>query len=290
MAVRHGNFSIRHDIGRSIFHRLGLAILLGGAFMLPAGRPAAAVEVLPHKAIYILHSRQVPGAEETVSADGMLIFEWIDTCDGWSINQRAKLRLGGGDEDEEEAGFEWRQITWESKDGRRYRYQSEEFRNGEKGDQRRGEASVESSGKGAVTTALPTRGQRDLPAGVMLPTAHSLRLLQAAAAGEGFLSANVFDGTVSDEPITITAALGPGALHWHDQDKQFPALAKVQSRPVDLAFFLNPGPEGLPDFEQSLQVYDNGVIGKMVFSFAGIPMEGDLRQLDVSSTEKCKAP
>lgn len=290
MALKRGNSSIRHGAGGWIFGRVGAAILLAGVLMLSAGQPADAVEVLPHKAIYILHSRQVPGAEETVTADGMLIFEWIDTCDGWSINQRAKLRLGGGDEDEEEAGFEWRQITWESKDGRRYRYQSEEFRNGEKGDQRRGEASFEASGKGAVTTALPTRGQHDLPAGVMLPTAHSLRLLQAATAGEGFLSANVFDGTVSDEPITITAALGPGTLHWHDQDKQFPALATVQSRAVDLAFFLDPGPEGMPDFEQSLQVYDNGIIGKMAFSFAGIPMEGELRQLDVSAKEKCKSP
>jgi hypothetical protein len=287
MTVRLGEFPDESRFCLRIIVRV-LSLLLVGVAALAMDRPADAVEVMPHKAIYVLHSRHIPGAEENVSADGMLVFEWLDTCDGWSVNQRAKLRLGGGD-DEEEAGFEWRQITWESKDGRRYRYQSEEFRNGERGDQRRGEARLEASGKGAVTTALPTRSQHDLPAGVMLPTAHSLRLLQAAAAGESFLSADVFDGTVSDEPITITAAFGPGTLHWHDQDKQFPALAKIPSRPVDLAFFLDPTPEGMPDFEQSLQLYDNGVIGKMVFSFAGIPMEGELRQLEVSPKDKCKS-
>ncbi|MET1026714.1 MAG: DUF1849 family protein, partial [Dongiaceae bacterium] len=96
-----------------------LAYLLTGlTFLLPAvstlgSAIADAAEILPHKAFYILHSRPVPGGAESVNADGLLIFEWIDTCDGWQVNQRAKIRLSG---EEADTGFEWRQITWESKD------------------------------------------------------------------------------------------------------------------------------------------------------------------------------
>jgi hypothetical protein len=268
-----------------------MALLTGLAFAslanpLTGTGAASAAEILPHKAFYALRSVQVPAGAETVSADGMLIYEWLDTCDGWQINQQAKLRLSDDDGD---TGFEWRQITWESKDGRRYRYQTEEFHDGEKGDQRRGEASFDAAGGGAVTTALPQRSQHSLPAGVLLPTAHSVRLLQAAEKGENFMSAEVFDGTVSDDPMQITAAIGRSASQWQGQDNKYPSLAKVPSRPVDLAFFLSDNADGEPDFEQTLRIYDNGVIGEMSFTFAGVAMEGELTRLDVAPPAKCKA-
>jgi envelope integrity protein B len=272
-------------LSRIVYLLTGLTFLLPAAWTL-GSIPADAAEILPHKAFYILHSQQVPGGAESVSADGLLIFEWTDTCDGWQVNQRAKIRLSGEDGD---TGFEWRQITWESKDGRRYRYQTEELHDGEKGEQRRGEASFDPGGPGAVTTALPERSQHPLSSDVLLPTAHSLHLLRAAEAGESFMSAEVFDGTVSDEPMQITAAMGPSSLQWQDQEKKFPALAKVPSRPVDLAFFLTDNPAGEPDFEQSLRVYDNGVIGRMTFTFAGVSMAGELSRLDVPPPAKCKA-
>ncbi|HEX9448236.1 MAG TPA: DUF1849 family protein [Dongiaceae bacterium] len=249
--------------------------------------PAQAIEFLPHKAIYTLHNRQVAGGDESLNADGMLVFEWLDTCDGWQVNQRAKLRLSG---ERGESEFEWRQITWEAKDGHRYRYQSQEFQDGQKGEQRQGEVSVNDAGIAQLTMASPQRGQTDLPGGILLPSAHSIKLLQAAAAGETYLSANVFDGTVSDAPLQIGAAIGPVMPQWQDQAKDFPALAKIPSRPVDLAFFIKEGnPEGKPDFEQSMRLYDNGVIGRMSFPFAGINMVGDLARLEVAPPAKCKA-
>lgn len=252
----------------------------------PGGNLAQATEILPHKAIYTLHNREISGGDEDLSADGMLIFEWLDTCDGWQVNQRAKLRLSS---ERGETDFEWRQITWEAKDGHSYRYQSQEFQDGEKGDQRQGEVSLDSKGVPELTMDSPQRNQSALPAGILLPTAHSLRLLKAGADGETYVSATVFDGTVSDSPMQIGAAIGPDMPQWQDQAKDFPPLAHVGSRPVDLAFFMKDGdPEGKPDFEQSMRLYDNGVIGRMSFPFAGVDMVGELVKLDVMPA-KCKA-
>jgi len=272
------------------------AVLLRGIFTsltslviaLPlAGRPALATEFLPHKAIYTLHNDQVPGGDESLSADGMLIFEWLDTCDGWQVNQRAKLRLSG---DRGETNFEWRQITWEAKDGHSYRYQSQEFQDGQKGELRQGEVSLNDAGKPQLTTSAPDKNQADLPDGVLLPTMHSLHLLKAASSGESYLSASVIDGTVSDAPMDISAAIGPAMPQWQEQAKDFPLLANVPSRAIDLAFFMKDAdPEGKPDFEQSMRLYDNGVIGRMSFPFAGVNMVGDLAKLDAVPPTKCKA-
>jgi hypothetical protein len=255
--------------------------------LLATALPASATEILPHKAIYTLHNREAVGGDENLSADGMLIFEWLDTCDGWQVNQRAKLRLSS---EQGETDFEWRQITWEAKDGHSYRYQSQEFQDGQKGDQRQGEVSLDDKGAPQLTMASPQRGQSALPADILLPTAHSLHLLKAAAAGDNYISAHVFDGTVSDSPMEIGAAIGPTMPQWQDQAKAFPALAHVPWRAVDLAFFMKGGDaEGKPDFEQSMRLYDNGVIGRMSFPFAGVDMVGDLAQLDVETNSKCKA-
>jgi hypothetical protein len=260
------------------------------SLLLPAlvaiGSKAQATEIMPHKAIYALHNNEAIGGDENLSADGMLIFEWLDTCDGWQVNQRAKLRLTS---ERGETDFEWRQITWEAKDGHSYRYQSQEFQDGQKGDQRQGEVSLDSKGVPQLTMASPQRNQSTLPANILLPSAHSLHLLKAGAAGENYVSATVFDGTVSDSPMEIGAAIGPAMPQWQDQAKNFPALAHVSSRPVDLAFFMKAGdPEGKPDFEQSMRLYDNGVIGRMSFPFAGVAMVGDLVKLDAVPA-KCKA-
>ena len=249
--------------------------------------PAQATEVMPHKAIYTLHNRESVGGDDNLSADGMMIFEWLDTCDGWQVNQRAKLRLSG---DRGETDFEWRQITWEAKDGHSYRYQSQEFQDGQKGEQRQGEVSLDNKGVPQLTMASPQQSQSALPAGVLLPTAHSLHLLKAAAAGETYVAATVFDGTVSDTPMQVGAAITPTMPPLPEQEKAFPALAKVPSRVVDLAFFLkDDNPAGTPDFEQSMRLYDNGVIGHMSFPFAGVDMVGDLVKLDPAPTGKCKA-
>jgi len=248
---------------------------------------ARATEVMPHKAVYSLHNRESVGGDDNLSADGMMIFEWLDTCDGWQVNQRAKLRLSG---DRGETDFEWRQITWEAKDGHNYRYQSQEFQDGQKGEQRQGEVSLDSKGVPQLTMSSPDQSQSALPADILLPTAHSLRMLKAAAAGETYVSATVFDGTVSEMPMQVGAAITPPMPPLPEQEKEFPALAKVPSRVVDLAFFLKDNdPAGMPDFEQSMRLYDNGVIGHMSFPFAGVDMVGDLVKLDPTPAGKCKA-
>lgn len=271
-----------HAFFASLTALLMIPALIGGT-----AAAAQATEVMPHKAIYTLHNRESVGGDDNLTADGMLIFEWLDTCDGWQVNQRAKLRLSG---DKGETDFEWRQITWEAKDGHSYRYQSQEFQDGQKAEQRQGEVSLDTKGVPQLTMAAPEQSQAALPTGTLLPTAHSLRLLKAAAAGENYISANVFDGTVSDTPMEIGAALGPAEPQWQDQAKQFPPLANVASRVIDLAFFLKDNDAaGMPDFEQSVRLYDNGVIGRMSFPFAGVDMVGDLVKLDAVPATKCKA-
>lgn len=266
----------------SILAFLAAAPLAGGGAV-----SAQATEVMPHKAVYSLHNRESVGGDDNLSADGMMVFEWLDTCDGWQVNQRAKLRLSG---DRGETDFEWRQITWEAKDGHNYRYQSQEFQDGQKGEQRQGEVSLDDKGVPQLTMSAPEQSQSALPADILLPTAHSLHLLKAAAAGETYVSATVFDGTVSETPMQVGAAITPAMPPLPDQEKEFPLLAKVPSRVVDLAFFLKDNdPSGMPDFEQSMRLYDNGVIGHMSFPFAGVDMVGELVKLDAVPAGKCKA-
>ena len=52
--------------------------------------------------------------------DGDMAFEWQDSCDGWSVNQRSPMAffIDGG----ETTKINWSLVSWEAKDGRRYRF------------------------------------------------------------------------------------------------------------------------------------------------------------------------
>jgi len=53
----------------------------------------------------------------------------VRTCGGWTVEQRFRLRLEYADQDAAEITSNL--VTWESKDGTRYRFNERRLRNGD---------------------------------------------------------------------------------------------------------------------------------------------------------------
>ena len=75
-----------------------------------------------------------------LGADGAMIYQWGETCGGWTVEQRFRLRLEYADQDATEISSNL--VTWESKDGSRYRFNERRMRNGELDQQIKGEAHI----------------------------------------------------------------------------------------------------------------------------------------------------
>src|SRR3546814_14041301 len=78
-----------------------------------------------------------------VEAAGRFEFEWSDVCDGWAVNQRFRIALLY--EDGLSVSFGWRLSSWESKDGRRYRFFVRRFDGSGQAETVSGEAELDRS-------------------------------------------------------------------------------------------------------------------------------------------------
>ena len=261
------------------------AFALSAGFLVLAGATTEAAQLVPHRAVYELSGRSAGGFGRSGSLQGLLTYELMEDCDGWSVNQKAGLDVAGA----EGAGhrFEWSQATWEAKDGTGYRYFIRDGQDGNTGNQRRGELVYPQPGAtGKLTTELPTRGEVDVPP-ALLPVQHTLALIDHAGAGEAVFLAQIFDATVDEKPVEISAGFGPSEADGKTKAEDFAPLKGVPSRHVDFAFFVQNLPDGTPDFEQSIQLFDNGVVSRVNFEFGGLPVLGTLRKLEMLEPQTC---
>ena len=105
-----------------------------------AASAAAAADIQPHRALYTLSLGDAKTSSGVLGADGAMTYEWGETCEGWTVEQRFRLRLEYADQDATEITSNL--VTWESKDGSRYRFNETRMRNGEIDQQIKGEARL----------------------------------------------------------------------------------------------------------------------------------------------------
>jgi len=262
------------------------AFALSAIALALAAAGAEAAQLVPHRAVYELSAKSAGGFGRSGALRGVLTYELMDDCDGWTVNQKAGLDVAAAEG--EGHRFEWSQATWEAKDGSSYRYFIKDSQDGSNGNQRRGELVYAKPGaEGKLTTELPTKGEADVPP-VLLPVQHTLALIERADAGDTVFLAKIFDATVDEKPVEISAGFGPEFTGGKTKAEDFAPLKNVPSRHVDFAFFVHNLPDGTPDFEQSIQLFDNGVVSQVNFEFGGLPVLGTLRKLEVLEPQKCE--
>src|SRR3984893_3280992 len=109
---------------------------------------ASGAEIAPHRALYLMTVVSARNDSGVVDARGTMDYEWGETCDGWTIEQRYRLKMRYGETPDVDIISSF--VTWESKDGARYRFNQKQTRNGELDQDIHGEAKLDAPGKGGV--------------------------------------------------------------------------------------------------------------------------------------------
>lgn len=266
-------------------------VRVGGlaACLLLCALPAArAVEVSPHRALYTLTLDTARQSSGVVGATGAMFYEWGETCDGWTIEQRFRLRLqfaeSGGDDVSSTL------VTWESKDGLRYRFNERRLRNGQPDEEIHGDAHLDGPGKGGVAEFVkPEATNVKLAPGVLFPTAHTLLLIERAQAGDQFISRAIFDGAVVGNAGQITAVIGPELKP--NTDTKNPLLSNpLLQRPswkMRLAFFPAGSKSEEPDYELGMRLLDNGVSQDMTLDYSDYIIKATLDHIEALPKPSC---
>jgi hypothetical protein len=239
---------------------------------------AGAAEIMTHRALYTMTLGRASGDAGITGASGTMAYQWGESCDGWTVEQRYRLRMGYSESADVNISSNF--VTWESKNGLRYRFNQKESRNGADDEEIHGEAKLDGPGKGGTATFDKPAGKSfDLPAGALFPSAHTIFLIDQAQAGENFISKHVFDGATVDNAVLVSAVIGAKVAPDPEAAKKSPLL----NRPgwhVRLAFFPADPKEETPDYELGMLLLDNGVSRDMVIDYGDYAIRAKLDDIE----------
>ncbi|HVA14336.1 MAG TPA: cell envelope integrity EipB family protein [Stellaceae bacterium] len=272
------NYRVRHTLG---WAALGFVL---------AASPAGAVDISPHRALYSLTLDSTKTASGVAGASGAMYYEWGEACDGWTVDQRFRLRLVYSEEGTVEVNSTL--LTWESKDGLRYSFNEKRLRNGDVEDDIHGEAHLDGKGKGGVAQfEKPAASTLALAPGVLFPTAHTLVLIAHAQAGDTFLARKVFDGAAVENAGQITAVIGPQLQP--DPNPVKPLDNPLLQRPswrISLAFFSagsDKNDADTPDYQLTMRLLDNGVSQDMSLDYGDYVLKAKLDDIEALPKPNC---
>lgn len=213
-----------------------------------------------------------------------MTFEWADACDGWATEQRYLLKLVNADEPERILKTSF--VTWESKDGLRYRFNVKRTRTGAPAEVVRGEAVLNADGSGIAEFDQPEKTKINLPAGTKFLTSHILALMKTAEAGGRFQPHLLFDGGTLEGSQSVTALLFPPRAS--RPNAVLPTiLANPTVWPMFLAYFKISDKTGEPDFEMSMDMQPNGVVPRMVLDYGDFKLDGVLDKIEPLAAPHC---
>lgn len=117
----------------------------------------------------------------------------------------------------------------------------------------------------------------------MFPTTHIDRLVDAARAGDGLMSALVFDGSGPEALNAVTAAIGaprrveePGGV-----------AAAAERWPVSLAYHDPLGVDAEPQFQLSFELAADGVLRQLVLDYGDFALDADLESIERLEMPRC---
>ncbi|MBE9606284.1 cell envelope integrity EipB family protein [Acetobacteraceae bacterium H6797] len=244
------------------------------------GAAAQPITLAAHRAAYTLTLQRARDGGEVADAQGAMLFEAADACEGWATHQRLTLTVTTRSGETVDTSSDY--STYEAKDGRSLRFSMVQSAQGAVSQRISGEAELKPDGSGVVRYVEPEAKEIPLPAGTLLPMMHTMRAIAAAEAGKRLMVAPLFDGT-GDEGAQDSTTVIAG-----QDDAQpnagFPALATLPSARFRIAFFERGASQNgasSPDYEVGLRYFRNGVADELSMDFGSFIVDGKLQKLEL---------
>ena len=261
--------------------RLRVLGLLAALLVAPLAAAGATLE--PHVAAYRLTlADQTAIGNPFIEVRGGLVIEWRLACDGWLSRQR--LAFVGTLQEGGTLGHDVRFSSWESLDGTRMRYSYRSYDDRQLQEEFRGDAQLEPPRGGAANFTTPSVRRVDLPPGTIFPTEHMRQVLAKGAAGEQFVSHQVFDGAGFDSLTEITSVIGQPRMIELSTDRPG---ARRQAWPVSMAYYDLHERSDTPKFEAEFLLDEDGVIRDVLLDYGEFRLDAVLDKLEMIARPDC---
>jgi len=261
-----------------------LAPCLAIAIVLAGGAAAADLKFAPHRAVYDLSLARSDPTGAVTSLRGRLVMEFNDVCEGYTLNQR--IRTEAADMDGNARITDFTISSWESRDGKRFRFNLHNEVDGQLVEDYAGKAELTPEG-GTVEMTKPEEQSIKLPPGTVFPTEHLGILIRDGRAGKEFASVSVFDGAGEGGVYKTGAHIGKPIAPETAKASPLAQLKGLASWPVRIAYFPRIDHAETPDYEIGLRLFENGISGDLVLDYGDFAMKGALVKLDLLPDPGC---
>jgi hypothetical protein len=266
--------------------KVGAALVLAAAATFAAADTAAAAmaaDLAPHKAVYDMNLHATKPSSGIVGASGKMSYQFADVCDGWTVENRTALNFSYSEGNQ--VATTWEFVTWESKDGLRYRFHVRSSRDGTMVEEVEGQAKLDARGEGGVAKfTKPQEMTVKLPKGTLFPTEHTFRAIQRAEAGDKVFLRTIFDGTGTDGPFEVNAIIGAKAPGTGEGEQ---LIRGAPSWRMNMAFYPAAAKEATPDYEVGLSYFNNGIAKDVIQNFGDFSLRARMNKLEPLPKPDC---
>lgn len=260
-------------------------LALGGAA--GAISQACAADLVPHRAVYDMRLGTARHNSGIIDISGSMIMETSESCDGWETTQRIRLRFTHSDADESESDSSF--VSYESRDGLNYRFNTRNLEDGELDDEFSGLAALDKpGGSGKAVFTEPQQREFPLPPDTLFPTMHMMKLIDRANAGDRIVNLHVFDGSRLEGAFDVNAFI-TGTEPKVKLAVDSPLLKNQKIWSMRLAFFSADKKKADPEYEIGVDLQANGVTRSITLDYGDFTVIGEMRDIQpLPRAGKCK--
>ena len=250
--------------------------------------------LIPHRAVYDLTLGDVRGKAQIASVRGRILYDFDgNACQGYSLDFRQVSELNTGEG--KTSTSDLRSSTWEGADAKTFKFTSENYIDDTLSGAVDGHAEHDPD-KTAVALEKPEKKALDLAAGVVFPTEHMVRVINAAHEGQNILSFPVYDGSETGQKVFNTlTVIGPKLSadeRKHDDAAAGDAkLAAVPRWPVTISYFeqnkADNTSEQTPAYSIGFELYENGISRALTLDYNDFIVTGKLTSLELKDAKPC---
>lgn len=253
------------------------------------------IVLAPHRAIYELTLATTRGGTGVSAVMGRMAYDLTGSpCDGYTQNMRFVTRMTN--QSGNAVVTDLRSSTWEDARGKRFRFDSSQYRDEKATDTTVGDAARPGASEDIkVELTKPAKKNISIPSRVYFPVQHTIALLNAAKATKTSFRADLYDGSEKGEKVYDTVAAigraqGAGSNRQLAQVKNAERLDSLKGWPMSIAYF-EPGSgkqDTLPVYELSFLMFENGVSRKLYIDYGEFALQGDLTEITFYPPSKCE--
>jgi hypothetical protein len=278
-----------------------LAALAAGAALQLASTPtwagAQPVVLAPHRAVYEMTLAEARGGAGVTAVSGRMVYELTGSaCEGYTQNMRFVTQMTN--QKGAATLTDLRSSSWEEGSGKRFRFNSSQFRDEKPTEATAGDAARANAADAAkVELTKPVTKHLALPQRVYFPIQHSIALLDAAHMGKRSFRADLYDGSEKGEKVYDTISvigrmIPAGGNRKLVRVKNAERLDTIAAWPVSIGYFEpnSDKSDAVPVYELTFWFFENGVSRKLFIDYGEFAIQGELAQITFHEPSKCDQP